>query len=454
MKLIVGGEELGGVVISLSSDTHDDDRAGAGAGAGAGASVNTGSVESRMVAEFRPIMDVTAMDIGWNATVLRALEDELRGYSITPTTLKSRVYESSLDDVIYEDTYSFGTANVTRFGINTHAPLLRPKTAKGDTDTSHTTNYSSKSGTKLLNAVAQIKHEDVEVEVLQKAVGHLLAHTDTHAVLVDIIARDGYCLSINEVTGGYEIHTVILYKNPPNAEGKHSITVIDPSNVAFSAHLGNVDIVGKYSSSDGDLTCILPPKLADDKLLVRNGSPEIIILSKTKEKVYQAPPSDKVGPLPGQFRDCIDIAVKLGLGFNTSGTTYDKITNRKQLQGNDVVQRVTNNLGIDKDLPEGDYGPLRCKQNSDTMVQQRLAKLNEALDDYAKCAETLVKVSADNVLLTFHESTLREADGHDDLHKFCPMQVLKGKAMLAGLLETHSTEVVGEILSIGGEDHE
>ena len=442
MKVIVGGKELGGVVISLSSGTHNNAAAGAGAGAGAGAAVNTGSVESRVVAEFRPIMDVDAMDVGWNASAQRALEDELRGYSITPTTFESREYASSLQNATYIDTYRFNDTSVCRFGINVFAEELRHTRPTEDAGGTHgsRSRYSNKSGTNLLDAVKGIKHEAVEIKVLQEAVNHLFSRLEICSVLVDIIARGGDGLSINERTGEYETHTVILYKNPPNAEGTHSVTVIDPSNFAFSAHLGNPDIIG--DSTEGGSV----PKVGHT-LLAKNedGLPKIVIIPNSKVKIYQ--PKKATGLMHKDYRDCVDIAVKLALGFDVAEKT--SIASVDELKANVVIQSIAN-TAIDIHYPARIKHPVRIKQASDP----KIVKLFHAFEEMHTVTKAAAAIKVDGgqvaVAKTYEEFLGRELPY--DEHLEAGIEYLG--PMVAGIqtqFEAYTTEVAPQQVSLGGE---
>ena len=187
--------------------------------------------------------------------------EETRHYSITPTTFDERVFENDFDNLWFMDQYQCKGAIATRFGINAASSQIMTSIT-GDKikvagEGSGATSTVKSAGYRKEDAKA-IHLASFEIELLHKAIDYLVA-SDNHAVLVDILARvnggsNNGCIKMQDNLP--EIHTVVLYKNPPQLTAmsidqgagaaapssniSHNILVIDPSNFLFSSHLSNL----------------------------------------------------------------------------------------------------------------------------------------------------------------------------------------------------------------------
>ena len=188
--------------------------------------------------------------------------EETRHYSITPTTFDERVFENDFDNLWFMDQYQCKGAIATRFGINAASSQIMTSIT-GDKikvagEGSGATSTVKSAGYRKEDAKA-IHLASFEIELLHKAIDYLVA-SDNHAVLVDILARvnggsNNGCIKMQDNLP--EIHTVVLYKNPPHLTAmsidqgagaaapssniSHNILVIDPSNFLFSSHLSNLN---------------------------------------------------------------------------------------------------------------------------------------------------------------------------------------------------------------------
>lgn len=429
MKVCVARQEIGTFTTRVSTMSVTA-RAGAGVGAGAGSTTLPAS--HRVISTFAPInpdSEYQGIDL---------LSEELEGYSITPTTFEARSYDSSLNDATYVDQYKFNTTSVYRFGINVFADTLRPTKDVANHHGSRASSYSNKSGPKLIKAVKSIKHEDVEIEVLQQGINHLFSSPEICSVLVDIIARSGEGLSVDR-RGVFETHTVVLYKNPANAAGQHSITVIDPSNFAYSAHLGNPDIIG-------DATEHSAPKVAHT-LFARSedGLPMIVIIPNAKVKIYQ--PKKATGLMHEQYRDCVDVAVKLALGFDVAEEA--SIVSVDELTANVVVQSIAN-TAIDTHYPTRIKCPVRIKQASDPQIVKLLHDF-EVMHTVTKSA-TALKVEGGQVAVARMYEEFLGRDLPYDKHLEEGVEYLSPVvASIHSQFEAYTTEVTPQQIELGGD---
>jgi len=167
------------------------------------------------------------------------------------------------------------------------------------------------------------------MRAIDTALEHLVA-SGSKTVIVDILARDKGTLKILP-SGKYESHSVLLYKDPAVSD----VYIIDPNNSKYSWHIANSEV----------------------QLLVRaKGFARIVAYDKILQ-IYT--PAEDTGPAPGQYRDCIDISVKLAFGFNLSSKSVD-IGN---LAIHPVVVAISNNETIDMAYA-GNVLPVRAKQSS------------------------------------------------------------------------------------------
>ena len=167
---------------------------------------------------------------------------------------------------------------------------------------------------------------------------------------MDIFARDKGQIKNNE--GFVELHSVVLVNQ--NAK----IYVIDPSNFSFSCHLSKFNpelVITKYSM---DKIYELPSSIKSD------------IGKKLTEKYKSV-----TGSRSEQYRDCIDIAVKLALGINTKKSIdFDKIVDM------DVVQEITNNPKVNLNLPFDQNTVSKIRQASNESVRKYANSLYVNID--------------------------------------------------------------------------
>jgi hypothetical protein len=191
----------------------------------------------------------------------------------------------------------------------------------------------------------------IELVLLKEAVEHLKKKTDSITVLVDILRRDAEGKIVLEEGGKPSTHTIVLSKT--NINGK--FVMIDPNDSNHSKHL----VLNSEILLEG-FSILLP---------VGEGNKELTL------KIYTGK-QEKTGPENDQFRDCIDIAVKLALGFQKQGVPLD----HTKLTDNEVVMYVSNNSKIDKFAPTfiGEE-PIRIKQRSDFEVLQKFWELEKVL---------------------------------------------------------------------------
>jgi hypothetical protein len=115
-------------------------------------------------------------------------------------------------------------------------------------------------------------------------------------------------------------------------------------------------------------------------------------------KIYEPVDKNKVGPNPDQYRDCIDIAVKLAFGLNK----LKDVINVKTITSLDIIKEVTNNPDIMSQIPYLENGTLRIKQASNDDIRKAFDKIlkniDSRLDSFskfdakAKSSEVLKKI--------------------------------------------------------------
>lgn len=217
--------------------------------------------------------------------------------------------EKSVDDVVAAGGAGGGAAAaaasplLTSPASGSYGDGGRSEADSKKTGSGSTSRISRKDVDKVSQAVI---HEEVEKEVFKEAVGYLCSHKDCRTVLVDILERD----FVDDVSRAPKssTHTVVLYKNPGEASSTATrITVIDPSNFDFSLHLSNRDMKDVLAGLSWDLP-------SEDMGTVSAGKKVEIITIPSKKKIYHAK-GDKGAGLE-QFRDCVDIAVKIAFYLN------------------------------------------------------------------------------------------------------------------------------------------
>lgn len=288
---------------------------------------------------------------------------------------KLEVYEQNIDTIdnsaIYKDLYSNNEGNtVLKHGIELssvkklaeiynkqHNKLSLIKTQGSQTE-------SKKSNKSNKEAQPDILLHPLEVKLIQDAITSLKT-SEQKTALIDIFARtDKEDINIDIKTGIPETHTVVLYKNSEN-----EVVIIDPSNSNFSRHIAlntNNELI------DGTVRIIAPEK-------------EI--------KIYSPASKDKIGPNPDQYRDCIDIAVKLAFGLNKREGKIDPI----KLAELPVIQEITNQTVINETF-EQNSGVVRIRQASEDNVRyfskKLIDKFNQQLKivlQYKKAVDTITE---------------------------------------------------------------
>jgi hypothetical protein len=314
---------------------------------------------------------------------LGAVIQEIREGSITPTTFASREFENSVDDWYYKDIYEYRGNEVARFGLNVLAlpdsaslskidiEPLAPSDSASETSSARESNPSASKKSHSSQGKKPVilpKYYTLEIELLQKAITFLLDNEDHKTVVVDILAQEYGELKIDKFSGQLETHAVLLYKNPIvvasvpteaeetkagtlkddslviDATPRHEIVVIDPSNSAYSAHLAGLE---RIVSHEGLATIIA-------------------FTSKKFLQIYKPGDSNSIGSGHDQYRDCIDIAVKLAFGLH--GYSHElKINSIKQLIDLPIVKQLSNQRQIDEYIIDETL-PVRIKQTSDIKI--------------------------------------------------------------------------------------
>lgn len=301
--------------------------------------------------------------------------------SITPTTFESREFTEDNSDLWFIDQFVYNNNNVVRFGINnlssnTISALTEERICISNTTTG--AESTTKSSTKYTKAdAALIQLCNLENVLLNKACSYLLNNEATRAVLVDIFVRvnggpsNGDIQSTDNIP---EIHTVVLYRNPsdtieecleskytePTSSTAYGITVIDPSNFIFSSHLSN-----------------FVPSVTDpsDNLLPFT----ISTIHKTLQ-IYQ-PATKDTGPNFNQYRDCIDVAVKIALGLNNTSDPI-KLLTYEDIKTCHIIQNLSNISGIDTNIINTKPQlTIRIKQTSDTKIVDLFNKLEHLISN-------------------------------------------------------------------------
>jgi hypothetical protein len=285
--------------------------------------------------------------------VLGNFYSEIDGYSITPRTFKTREFSESADNAIFIEEYGFEENSVFRFGINLHNEEFR-KTLNKELivhnenlkteileQSEKITNISGKTNYETFSKHIQLTK--CENYILQEAIKYMNIKGQK-VILVDTFPRESSQDKITKAPAGrinlakLDIHAVLLYKV---AEDK--ILAIDPSNSMFSTHLSKHKGIETICSTDERYKIYSP--ISKDTGLGKK------LIDKFKSIT---------GYSKEQYRDCIDIAVKLGLLFNLEETQYKNIDD---IMNSQVVKLITNNSKIDgTDYPIDKL--IRLKQSS------------------------------------------------------------------------------------------
>jgi hypothetical protein len=312
--------------------------------------------------------------------------------SITPDTLKKVIFKTSEEDVHYQEYYEHKGNEVGRFAINYSniKANLEDKTILKEAadliDTTQQVKKSVKSSQYKLEDAQKISHHGLEKYILQQAINQLL-ESEGKTVLVDIFARENGAIKILEDSVP-ETHTVVLYKNPAQ-EGKHEIVVIDPSNFLFSSHLFNL-----------------------------NGTVNHGLLSKitTLHKGLQiyTPVKENIGSNPDQWRECIDISVKLAFALNKE--TEDFKIDLANITKYDFVQLISNIDSVDKSIISSNIPySSRIKQSSDINEVKKFKVCTETINKKQKIAFSFNKELSRDIGVKYNDSL--KCDKYDEIIK-------------------------------------
>ena len=215
------------------------------------------------------------------------------------------------------------------------------------------------------------------------------APASNKVVLVDIFPRDKLGnIEIKDLK--LEAHTIVLYLQE-TTPGQKQILVIDPSSSDFSKHVA-ANAIRILGSDSNNIEILVPIK---------------------QLKIYASPDKDNVGSASIQYRDCIDIAVKIAFGLSKFHGVLD-INDLKSLK---VVQEITNQQesGNDHLFFKADEASARIRQASSDGIREQVNKLlidldnkTQAISKYFKSLPALqievdAKLRKDN-LKTFQES--------------------------------------------------
>ena len=247
------------------------------------------------------------------------------------------------------------TSKVLRFGINLQYKDLKIELEehnnKQKTLSEHT--KDTKNFVKVVESTALAPQEIVALECAI----NILLNTDSKTVLIDIFKRD----IERKITDVQDTHTVALYK----AENK--ILVIDPSNPTFSSHLVNYDrnlLEVDYSEKTKIYAPVSEKSDVGQKLI----------------EFYKS----ITGICHDQYRDCIDIAVKIAFGLNASSEKCNSIKNIKTLK---VIQSVSNNDEINtsilKDIQKEHFvkAPLKIMQKSNISISDKFFEYSQKIKE-------------------------------------------------------------------------
>lgn len=270
--------------------------------------------------------------------------------------------------IFLKDTYGSGNNSVTRLGINTThisssqseelTKIYTPVEKQGGSTASGSGKNKDKISLKMLHPI--------EVALLREA-SDILEHNKS--VLVDIFARnnDG---SIKSKDGKPETHTVVLFKQPSD----NKIIIIDPTNSDLSKHIS----------------------LNSIRIYNQDVTPYKLISPSTEIKIY-TPEKLKVGGGFDQYRDCIDITVKIAFGLNELKEVIKDPQSIKSLR---VVQEVTNNEDLNPSLTFFDPQeiPLRIMQASESGVRDKTHQLLENIFRQFQLFQTYFKNKPEKTL--------------------------------------------------------
>ena len=342
-------------------------------------------------------------------------QKEVKKRSITPDTYRGSKFIEN--DFYYVDEYQYKyskTSQVLHFGINTYREELKEELAKhNQTQKELSVKSNNTNNYKLMSQnVSLTEHE----KFVTKLAIDCLFKDNAKTVLVDVFERDKAGL-----VSSTEAHTVVLY----NIENK-KILVIDPSNPQFSSHLANF-------------------------------APDLIEVSYSdKIKIYQPPEKANekgwVGPNLNQWRDCVDIAVKLAFGLNVVLKDYKDL---KTIMSDDIIQCVSNNDEINtsilKDIQNKHFvkTPLRIQQKSNIVVEHSFYKFSKKLKENLTDIDTTQPLVEHymKVINELEEQKISNKDALKEIFSVCEKSCFKKIEFLEQqkMIETEELKLLGNL---------
>jgi hypothetical protein len=298
------------------------------------------------------------------------VEADVGEMSITPRTFVSRTFNQSildnskstpdLNDYWFVDKFKNKEGyTVIRFGIDRKGILvdrfnstLLEEPVKIFSPSSNQSTTGSNNSTQYKPGV---QHHKLEAHLVKQAIEYLVSNTNSSTVLVHIFERDGDSIKIDD-SANPRTHTVLLYKNSQLSQSssgvhtKHEILVIDPNNFTYSSHLRELSTHTEFLTLSRDV--------------------EIITLHSKKLQIYKP---GSTGPSANQYRDCLDVGVKLAFLLSKTNP-YIKVDgiqiDEDFLKKMHIIKIISNVPSIDESIIDKN-GPIRIKQASDTEMVEK-----------------------------------------------------------------------------------
>lgn len=307
-------------------------------------------------------------------------EKAVKQRSITPDIHKKNKIKFSKstvqiqDNVITEDEIFFievyqhkdaGTKGISHFGINSYSSDLKKEIItyndKCKLESVDSTDLLETKHAEHKNIMEQVILTNIERAAIVKVISFL---TYVHKpVLLDIFKRNAEGMIDINKDDTIETHPVILYRD----ENKKTIFVIDPSNPQYSSFLANYK----------DFSWPIKAGYID-------------------QDIYRVPNNGSIGPDAHQFRDPLDIAVKLAVGFIKTPPNFNFDSNEmflKSMQDDVTIQNITNQCAMNSNLPKiVELMPVRVRQASDYDTSLRANKKLAAMSMLSKEIEKLREV--------------------------------------------------------------
>jgi hypothetical protein len=339
---------------------------------------------------------------------------------------KLGVYKKTIqyidNTMVYKDTYSNSNGgSVMRYALNSSklnklAEEHNSEWAKlklNNTDGSGAT--SKKSGRTNKYESSDKALLPIEICLIQKAIISLVA-SQAKTALIDIFEKsDNGLINYNKTTKCPETHTVVLYKNDNT-----TFSVIDPTDSSFSTHIAS----------------------NMNNMLIN----EVVALSApTKNIKIYIPEKGNTGNNSTDYRDCIDIAVKLAFGLQKI-TGHIDVSKLGELE---FIKEITNQQKINESFIK-EYGIARIRQASNDEFREKFQKIMAATD---KQLMSIVKYpNSEKLLLSIEKkksgvfnkqySPDLYKDGIIDLFNFYKENSSEFQEMILGETKTLETEVI------------